>query len=61
MPPIQIPSNAEFELADDELNLNTRTNGDVVTMHPHLSADAAATIAYFVNNHLPVKVEITLL
>ena len=51
---------AEFNIVgDDKLLINTKTNGDKITMvNLSLSAEQAARIAYLANLKKPLKVEI---
>ena len=59
---IEIPDSCEFILDEsDKIKLETQTNGDRVTIFPHLTAEQAASLAYFANLcDDPIKVEIKL-
>ena len=60
--PIEIPDSCEFTLdTPDALKVQTQTNGDTITMYPHLTKEQAAILAYLANVcDDPISVEIKL-
>jgi len=58
---MEIPDTCEFQVGADQIRLKTQTNGDQITiMGIHLGAEAAATLAYMINNtqnHLTVEIK----
>lgn len=58
----QIPETCEFEVSADQIELNTKTNGEKICIEGvHMGQNAAATLAWLINtdNHLTIEVKIT--
>ena len=61
MAQIEIPDKCVFEAGADQVRLTTKTNGDAIHItHLQLGKDAAAALAYLINNtdnHLKIVIK----
>lgn len=56
---IEIPETCEFDLeGEDRIIVKTKTNGDVITILPHLTKEQAATLSWLANLNETLTVEI---
>jgi len=57
----EIPEHCEFDVPIDGLSFSTMTNGDVIRIRNiNLGKEQAATLAWLVNEHAVLKIEIKL-